>query len=910
MVGYNSADLVGFQRQAITFVETEKLLTWAGPYLQTFLAGRYEVAVNLKLGLFEQLQTQTRLIKQLVFPSYARQEAFASGWPGWADSITRRDRPKPGGTAFEIRPAEWADPSELLQSPTFTPPHLTNYLSFPLMGGTDGTEVAGVLEIEFEKPVAFVAEAQFQESLLTLGSVLVNTRLYEEAQQTIRQLRAVGANTAELATQPQLVPMLDMIVQRAVRLLEAETGTFYLVDQERQEAECVIGRLGNQQLIGVKLAFGAGLVGQIAQSGQYLIVDEYSNWSGRTAFFEALGEFHAVLGVPVFWGSEVIGVLCLVQTSPDRFFTHADADFLTLFAAQAASAITNSRLLETTLRSKRELELLYQTAELVNSNLEIGAICQAFVSELAEKFGYRLTFIYIKDAEGKLQLQAYRGYHEVIREVTEERGISGRVIRTKKAQLVGDASQEPDFLYAEPGITSGVFVPILDGEDLLGMIGMEAIGSRLGQADLRLLETMSSHLSVAIKNATLFRQIAIQSSLLQQRNQELEAVFQGMNEGLATSYRENGQYYLQVNPEGLRLMGWGETPPGREEVSNPAHYTLYLAPKGSLSVYDADEIPPRARLLTLEEWPTYRAWRGDRFSNYEVLLLGPDKHLRYLSFAGASLTDEAGKVVQIVVIFHDVTATRAVEQMKESFLSLVSHDLRGPLTAISGYAEQATLELDSGAAQASPIIERSLQVITRHSERLHRLVNDLLDMARLENGRLPMELFPFQVGALIRETCEHLLESLPQLAGYQADPHAPHKPYLTLDLTRKMPKVLLDQQRFDQVLTNLVSNAVKYSKEGGEIRLTYGLDPTRPGFVRLEVSDQGIGIVPEKLTRLFNRFYRTEQARQGGYSGTGLGLYICQLMVEALGGQIWAESDGPNQGATFVVVLPLAPAGS
>jgi signal transduction histidine kinase len=117
---------------------------------------------------------------------------------------------------------------------------------------------------------------------------------------------------------------------------------------------------------------------------------------------------------------------------------------------------------------------------------------------------------------------------------------------------------------------------------------------------------------------------------------------------------------------------------------------------------------------------------------------------------------------------------------------------------------------------------------------------------------------------------------------------------------------MLDQERFDQVLSNLLSNAVKYSNQGGEILITLATDQTEPGFARLSIRDRGIGIEPEKLSRLFNQFYRTEQAEQGGFGGTGLGLYICRLMVEAHNGRIQVESDGLNQGTTFHVMMPFA----
>ncbi|RKI12974.1 PAS domain S-box protein [Corallococcus sp. AB030] len=229
------------------------------------------------------------------------------------------------------------------------------------------------------------------------------------------------------------------------------------------------------------------------------------------------------------------------------------------------------------------------------------------------------------------------------------------------------------------------------------------------------------------------------------------------------------------------------------------------------------------------------------------------------------------------------TALRLASEAKDAFLAAASHELRTPLAAAKGHAHLALLKL-GGQTEAGP--GKSLQIINRQIDRMAKLVEDLLDISRLQAGRLSLELEPFDLSQLVLETRDRMAV-LSQ----------------THELKVEVPERLegtWDRGRLDQVLTNLLSNAIRYSPEGGQVLVRLAVEGD--SGVHLSVKDQGVGIPSEKQRLIFERFGRAHGSK---YGGLGLGLTISQGIVEQHGGRIWAESTGTvGQGSTFNVWLP------
>jgi two-component system phosphate regulon sensor histidine kinase PhoR len=245
----------------------------------------------------------------------------------------------------------------------------------------------------------------------------------------------------------------------------------------------------------------------------------------------------------------------------------------------------------------------------------------------------------------------------------------------------------------------------------------------------------------------------------------------------------------------------------------------------------------------------------------------------------------------VVATLRDVTTSREVEDLESDFVSIVSHELRGPLTALKGFVQTLIRKGDELPDETK---KDFLETINQQADRLNQLVEDLLNVSRIEARRLQMKIVPVD----LEERVKRLVDEFQTKWGHHD---------IVTDRAPDLPKVPADEKKIDEILINLLDNAVKYSPGGG--RVTVLLQQVDDD-VQVSVEDSGIGIAPEDAARLFQKFHRiaTPQTREIG--GTGLGLYIVKHLVEAQGGRIWVTS-APGRGSTFTFTLPLdGPPGS
>lgn len=246
------------------------------------------------------------------------------------------------------------------------------------------------------------------------------------------------------------------------------------------------------------------------------------------------------------------------------------------------------------------------------------------------------------------------------------------------------------------------------------------------------------------------------------------------------------------------------------------------------------------------------------------------------------------QVQGILIVIRDVTQRHELDRLKEELIGLTVHEIRSPLGIILGFSELLlTREL-----KRHEVVEYA-RYIYEEADRLNRLVSDFLDIHRLEQGTIIPRREPLALGALCTNVIEAFSVTAPQ-----------HR--FVLDVPPDLPAVLADRLLIEQALTNLVSNAITYSPQGGEIRIAAQHVGTE---IVVSVADAGLGIPAECLPRLFTKFYRILTPDRRHIKGTGLGLAICRQIAEVHGGRIWAESAGPNQGSTFSFALPLSPPG-
>lgn len=330
-------------------------------------------------------------------------------------------------------------------------------------------------------------------------------------------------------------------------------------------------------------------------------------------------------------------------------------------------------------------------------------------------------------------------------------------------------------------------------------------------------------------------------------------------------------------------------PAGRIAMANdPARQILGLSPTGQdgwatdllqlrLHGLDRQPVPPH-------ESPFQMALRGERFSGREYLLLRPDAPAAQVSFSGSAVCDDAGAVRCALAVCRDVTELRALERLKQEYVSLISHDLRNPLAAILFLTEILRIRMEQQGAADS---DGDLHTIQREAERMDAMIRDLLESARIDSGGLSLRRAPTDLLGLVTALRDRLGKDRGRVHvhGY-AD--------------GAIPPLSVDGARLERVIMNLVSNALKYSDP--ESPVTIRIEPA-PGEVRVCVADRGSGIAGGDLTHVFDRFFRA--TRSDHAQGVGLGLYISRMIVQEHGGRIWAESV-VGEGSTFTFTLPTS----
>ena len=328
--------------------------------------------------------------------------------------------------------------------------------------------------------------------------------------------------------------------------------------------------------------------------------------------------------------------------------------------------------------------------------------------------------------------------------------------------------------------------------------------------------------------------------------------------------------------EGLLLLGKD----GRIQLANHAFSSL-LGVTGDVQGRTIMEALRLHELSGLVE----KVARGEQVLGYELRVSGMAE--RFLEVSAAAISDGHGGSRGTILVFHDVTRLKQLERTRQEFVANVSHELRTPLSLIKGYVET----LLDGAKDNREVAKKFLQTIQRNSERLQLLIEDLLTISELESGRIKMNLQSVSLRTLV----DRVFEDLKTRATTRR-----------IVLANEIPElqVRCDADRLQQVLGNLVDNAIKYGRTEGRVAVRG--QKINGGGVEVRVQDDGPGIPAESLERVFERFYRVDKARSREQGGTGLGLSIVKHIVQSHGGRVWAKSE-VGKGATFYFTLPTNP---
>lgn len=532
------------------------------------------------------------------------------------------------------------------------------------------------------------------------------------------------------------------------------------------------------------------------------------------------------------------------------------------------------------LRAEREqqetqLRSLLDAAQAGVSSLALREVLQRVLTAVRDLFGASGAAVWRVDEGGVLRRFGSVGLSERYVRATTTAGshdeITALVLKTGQPIAITDLAADDrvartSLLRAE-GVRSLLAAPLLTrgrANGALSVYRRDVHQFRLGEVEL--LAGLANLVAASVENALLHARTERALAEVSAQQELLHTIVETAQDGILALDAE-GRIVL-FSPGCERLTGWT----AQEAEGRRATEVLNCEPGPGLPC------PPDCPVKPL--FPLKGA-RGPQPTYTELPLRTRDGRNRWL---GASLARVAGRRpgrVRSVVVLRDITAAKEMDELKSMLLSTISHELRTPLTSIRALSE-LLVRHDFDSAEARQIAA----TINRESERLTRLVDNVLDAARIEAGRLPTYPRPLELAPVIRE-------AVAVLEG-QAGPR------FLVDVPANIPRVLADPDRLRQVLDNLLSNAVKYGPPDGEVCVRARRERDA---VRVSVADHGPGIAPEDIPRLFDRFQRLHRAESTG--GAGLGLFITRNLVELMGGEIQVVSR-PGQGSTFSFTLPLA----
>jgi signal transduction histidine kinase len=520
----------------------------------------------------------------------------------------------------------------------------------------------------------------------------------------------------------------------------------------------------------------------------------------------------------------------------------------------------------------KEQSTLLETSTAVVSSLDLRTVLDRILDQASRLLDVRMSAIIALDEKaGVFRIRASRGLSSQFAEQltiqpTEPSSVTMRAIHSREPIQVSDTETDPSYKPQRPraraeGYRAILAVPLnTQYAPPTTLLVFHPNPHEFSHNEIQLLSNFANQATMAIENAVLYERSDMR---LQEQTRRLEALIQSLQDGLILSNLTGAVVYAN------RRIGELAEMEVEELASAPVERVLSRILDNAT---DAENIRKDIKNL-LER-------KSSRRVELSVLILGRTLHFRLDTF---DVTDMNTIPIGRGFILHDITADHELDRMKSSLVSTVSHELRTPLAAIKGYV--STLLADD--VEWDKVSQREfLSIISDESDRLTNLVNNLLDLSRIEAGSL----------MLLRDECN--LEESIQRAAEQAQLQPGNR--LEVQIEANLDSLFADRPRLETILRNLIENSVKYAGE----QATIHIDVSKQGDqIVFRVSDNGPGIPPEESQRIFESFYQVNASLARISSGAGLGLAICQGLVRAHGGEIWVEKQ--KRGACIAFSIPL-----
>jgi PAS domain S-box-containing protein len=767
--------------------------------------------------------------------------------------------------------------NDVSQESSFLPhpslPEVKAQLAAPLLVGNN---LVGVLEIESDQVHAFSeVDRQIIHALTDHVAVAIeNARLQTTLQRRMREQTLIYESNVALGTNLDVDTVLRLMTQKIAEAMDAGACVICRIDPKAMAitalAEYVFRYPGNPphtwRRLNVPVHISKDSIGQQLLKANRPIIGradpkkstDKQVWEVPSGDGDRKNSWKVVLAVPLETEKRVIGLVEIYDKNPNRNFSPDDIQFCRILASQTSLALERARLFDETRQRLSEVATLYTMAQKFSSNLQLQTVLDTIVDSLRYVLSCRGCCIFLLDKSGQnLEIQAASGLKPHWRKMAKLRlgeGAAGRAAAEVQTIYIPDTHQDPGFIFFDEEVRSLLVTPLLVQGQVIGTINVDdAQPNAFGPSQERLLTIMATQAGIAIENARLFANVAKQQ-------QQTQAIIQYMADGV-----------LLIDGQGVIV------------TCNPALALMLEIHPGQILGQKVNSPDLHPHLAGITAITTRRARTG--VLTKEVTIQTPRP--RTLQVFSTTVVDEIGQPLGEVRVVHDITRERELEQLKDDFMSTVSHELRTPLFSIQGFV-QVMLENDN----LDPATHREfLTIIQIQAIQLSQMVNNLLDLSKFDEGKLELERKPVALLDLIHQTTL-------KLQGFAHQ----QKVKLSTQLPGLLPTVIADAQRLEQVLTNLIGNAIKFTNAGGEVSVMASASDTE---LLVQVKDNGIGIPAEALERIFSRYYQVEDRSERYARGSGLGLHIAQRIINEHGGRIWAESEA-GQGSTFCFTLPLS----
>ncbi len=790
-----------------------------------------------------------------------------------------------------------------------------SWLGMPLLSKG---EVIGVMTLD-KREAGFYAKAQLQIGATFAGQAAValeNARLYQSTLSTAERLEILNAMSADVSANLESEKIYQAIYDAAKRLMPVNSFEIALYCDEEDQIKGVLRVQGRKKQEPKDLPLDTYPSGVVLSTGETLLL---RNITDLTPFRDTLYAHASVpfslLAVPMRTGGQVVGVL-VAQSSQNGIYTEDDQQILSTLGNQAIIAIQNGRLFAETQNLTETLEqrVIERTAELekeqkntktlldilteVSASLDLDLALNQTLALLNETVGAEQgTVMLLNPEDNLLHYRAGYGYLSEVKEKSEEKqegftlkigeGLAGWVVQNRQAILIEDLDKDERWVHLDSDSDirrhrSAVAAPLMVGEDIIGvLLVFNRQVNSFSPEQLQLINVIAGQVAVAINNANLYKLIREQAERLggmlrseQEEASRSQAILEAVADGVLVTDAENRISFLNASAE--RILGIHS----EKVISQTLNDFSGLFGKAANIWHEI-----------IREWSENPSSYQDGDTYAEQLELD-DGRIVLVHLAPVMLRNK--DFLGTVSIFRDITHEVEVDRLKSEFVATVSHELRTPMTSIRGYVD---ILLMGAAGALTENQTHFLDIIRSNTERLNILVTDLLDVSRLESGRITLAPRP----TALEEIAQGVVDDISRRS--EEDQKTMN---FSLDLEPNLPLVYADPDRLRQIINNLVENAYHYTPENGQIRVFVHRADDHSNEIQVDVKDNGVGISPSDLEQVFDRFYRGEDPLVLATPGTGLGLSIVQQLVEMHNGRIWVKSSGiEGEGSTFSFTIPI-----